>query len=433
MKVTIRNTQVRDNQGRMVGTMFLGNGSVEDAVDSYLTENLDVIADGAAQGVTDWLEENITQPTNPVIDASLSVSGAAADAKATGDEIYDLKSAIEQIEGGGGLTSAIKSALLQLAQKVAYIDDDGQQYYNDLHDALYPTIVYTAITLNESSLSFGSLNTTQTLVATTTPNGGNVVWSSSDTSVATVSQTGVVTSIGYGNTTITATCGSISATCSVAVAQATLVSISADYRQSEAVYDTTSLDDLKADLVVTATWSNESTSVIASDAYTLSGTLTIGTSVITVSYGGETTTFNVTVSKNTDGITAVQGNSYAPNTDSNRCTVTVSNKRVAPQGTLTVSCESGWSVYYQAYYDLSAQTDDGRNVQYSEIQSMITTDSYHKWTNQGTLTINNSWSSTGLTLFDVKFVIKKDDESNITPADAVNAVVITGHTPLESV
>ena len=217
-------------------------------------------------------------------------------------DISDLKSQIEdieeQIEGGtgDGLTSAIKSALLQIAQKVAYIDEDGQDYYDDLYDALYPPVVYTAITLNTNSLSFGALNTTQTLVATTTPRGGAVAWSSSNTSVATVSQTGVVTSAGYGNATITATCGNLSATCSVAITQATVTSISAVFNQvGVTVYDTDSLDSLKAHLTVRATYSNSSTVTLDDSDYTLSGTLTVGTSTIAVSYGGKTATFNVVV------------------------------------------------------------------------------------------------------------------------------------------
>lgn len=40
--------------------------------------------------VTGWLDENVT-PTTPVVDASLTISGAAADAKATGDAIDFLK------------------------------------------------------------------------------------------------------------------------------------------------------------------------------------------------------------------------------------------------------------------------------------------------------------------------------------------------------
>lgn len=75
---------------------------------------------------------------------------------------------------------------------------------------------------------------------------------------------------------------------------ANLTNISAVYTQSGTVYDTDSLDSLRTDLVVTAHYSNSTSEIVT--AYTLSGTLTEGTSTITVSYGGKTTTFNVTVS-----------------------------------------------------------------------------------------------------------------------------------------
>ena len=42
----------------------------------------------------DWLTDHITNPSNPPIDTSLTVAGAAADAKVSGDEITDLKSAL---------------------------------------------------------------------------------------------------------------------------------------------------------------------------------------------------------------------------------------------------------------------------------------------------------------------------------------------------
>ena len=76
---------------------------------------------------------------------------------------------------------------------------------------------------------------------------------------------------------------------------ADLRSISATYTQSGVVYNTDQLDSLRDDLVVTAIYDDSSTSVVT--AYTLSGTLSVGTSTITVSYGGKTTTFNVTVSR----------------------------------------------------------------------------------------------------------------------------------------
>lgn len=78
---------------------------------------------------------------------------------------------------------------------------------------------------------------------------------------------------------------------------AVVSSISAVYTQSGTVYDTDSLDDLKDDLVVAATYEGGATGVIPSTDYTLSGTLAVGTSTITVSYGGKTATFTVTVTE----------------------------------------------------------------------------------------------------------------------------------------
>lgn len=74
---------------------------------------------------------------------------------------------------------------------------------------------------------------------------------------------------------------------------ANLTSISAVYTQSGTVYDSDSLYDLKSDLVVTAHYSDSTSETVS--AYTLSGTLTVGTCTITVGFGGKTTTFTVTV------------------------------------------------------------------------------------------------------------------------------------------
>ncbi len=80
-----------------------------------------------------------------------------------------------------------------------------------------PTVACTGISLSAETLTFTEA-TTQTLVATTSPEGCTdpVSWESSSDGVATVSE-GVVTPVGNGEATITATCGSYSATCSVSV------------------------------------------------------------------------------------------------------------------------------------------------------------------------------------------------------------------------
>lgn len=67
-------------------------------VQQEINNKLDSMADDGSLGdvtepyippvVEDWLDEHITQPTNVVVDSSLSVSGAAADARAVGDVIY---------------------------------------------------------------------------------------------------------------------------------------------------------------------------------------------------------------------------------------------------------------------------------------------------------------------------------------------------------
>lgn len=75
---------------------------------------------------------------------------------------------------------------------------------------------------------------------------------------------------------------------------ATVESITAVFTQGSAtIFDTDSLDTLRQYLVVTATFSDSTTATVTD--YTLSGTLSAGTSTITVSYGGKTDTFSVTV------------------------------------------------------------------------------------------------------------------------------------------
>ena len=116
----------------------------------------------------------------------------------------------------GTLSYAAKQALLACFRHVAWIDDQGQSYYNALESELFP--------------------------------------------------------------------------------DATLESITALFSQGSAtIYDTDSLDTLKQYLVVTATYSDSTTATVTD--YTLSGTLAEGTSTITVSYGGKTDTFDVTVTE----------------------------------------------------------------------------------------------------------------------------------------
>lgn len=119
----------------------------------------------------------------------------------------------------------------------------------------------------------------------------------------------------------------------------TVVSLSAVYTQSGTVYDTDTLDSLKNDLRVIAILDNSTTADIST--YTLSGTLTPGTSSITVSYQGKTTTFDVTVTSYpclyywdfTRSLTDIKQGAVASITNCNRTSNGVTIDGTSSQGT----------------------------------------------------------------------------------------------------
>ena len=94
---------------------------------------------------------------------------------------------------------------------------DRLVYVDAQIDKLIEAIPCTNITLNNTTLSFTTTDT-QTLTATLTPTNttDKVVWSVSPEGIATV-ENGVVTPTSNGQCTITATCGTKTATCNVTV------------------------------------------------------------------------------------------------------------------------------------------------------------------------------------------------------------------------
>ena len=75
------------------GSAEAAAGSAEDAAGSERNAKAyaDNIADPVSGLVTTWLEDNITEDPTVVIDTSLTVAGAAADAKVTGDRISEIE------------------------------------------------------------------------------------------------------------------------------------------------------------------------------------------------------------------------------------------------------------------------------------------------------------------------------------------------------
>ena len=212
------------------------------------------------------------------------------------DDVSDLKDGLSDLENVvarlSGVPTNVRQAIYTLLDKAVYTETGLTDEIATV-ESWAQTV--TDITLNNTTISIFGASTSQ-LIATTVPSGGAVTWISSDTSVATVSNTGLVTGVGNGTATITASCGELSAKCTATVSGfATVTGIEATYTQTATITTSSSLSDLVPDLVVVATYDDSSTAVVSSDKYVLSGTLEEGTSTITVTYGGFVDTFDVNV------------------------------------------------------------------------------------------------------------------------------------------
>lgn len=158
------------------------------------------------------------------------------------------------------------------------------------------------ISLNQTTLSFNALNQTATLTATITPSNAtnkDVTWTSSNTSVATVSEAGVVTAKGNGSATITAKTvdgTNLTATCTVIIYEENLIKIvtsNAGYSTFfDSHHDNVLPNGLSA-LVVTNASNNRLTYKTIADGNT-AGVVPMGIAVILVSDEKRSKTFTLT-------------------------------------------------------------------------------------------------------------------------------------------
>ena len=163
----------------------------------------------------------------------------------------------------------------------------------------------TGVSLNNSSISL-TVGGTQTLTATVTPADAldkSVTWSSSNTSVATVSSYGVVTAKAVGNATVTVTTndGGKTATCAVTVTPVSVTGVSLN-KSSLTLYEKES-ETLVATVTPSnatnksVTWSSSNSSVASVNSNGKVTALAAGSTVITVTTndGGKKATCSVTV------------------------------------------------------------------------------------------------------------------------------------------
>ena len=207
---------------------------------------------------------------------------------------YDYNS-LDNLPQDTGLTEAAKTALLNCFANVAWINANGQTYYDALEAALQTATAYTV---------------TNTLTGCTTSNDATTVYegrsySATITASSGYTLTGASVSITMGGTSVTGyyNNGTISipnVTGNLVItvtATSEVSSISAVFTQGQnEIHTDDSLDVLRQYLVVTATYADTTTGTVTD--YTLSGSLAeLGTTTITASYGGKSDTFQVVVSE----------------------------------------------------------------------------------------------------------------------------------------
>lgn len=210
---------------------------------------------------------NVLSESDVVVDNTLTREGQAADAKETGARLDSLSGEIGNLSGSGGsgMSSTERSTLIAVVNAIgAFNVANGQELIDAFNDAWVQKIPATGIILSAASLRF-TAGISQSLTASVEPSDSTdtVVWSSSNPAVATVAN-GVVTPVANGDCVITATAGSVSATCTVNVAFA-----------EEVVYYTitNNLTNCTSDnaAVSVVDGSAYTANLTASDGYTLDG------------------------------------------------------------------------------------------------------------------------------------------------------------------
>ena len=98
-----------------------------------------------------------------------------------------------------------------------------------------------------------------------------------------------------GKPAITVEYGDKSATFNPTVTAVALVRIEAHYNNTEIIYASTPLENLKTYLTVMAFYNDGNEDTLSAHEYTLTGPLIVGTSIITVNFGGQSDIFDLTV------------------------------------------------------------------------------------------------------------------------------------------
>jgi hypothetical protein len=206
----------------------------------------------------------------------------------------------------GGLATGVaagSSMITACAPGIAGITVTGTALLN-----VTGTPTLQSITVTPAAVTIG-VGATQQYTATGTYSDGSMktltteTWDSSETSIATISATGLATTVAAGSTTITASCNEISGTTPLTVSAATLLSIAVTPAGAtipaggtEQYTATGTYSDGTMGTLPTEIWSSSNTSIAAISSTGLATAVAVGTTTITATCGDVTGNTTLTVS-----------------------------------------------------------------------------------------------------------------------------------------
>lgn len=207
------------------------------------------------------------------------------------------------IEGDGYDVKNIKVAKDGKYKLTLTVSDTGNTItYEKVDDAPHIPVAVTGISLNSTEQTLGVGDTHQ-IVATVTPANAddkdNITYESDNTEVATVSSSGLVTAVAVGEATITVSCGDFDAELEITVSDNAIHATSVTLNKTSHAFllgmtETLTATALPADTTDTASWTSSDSTVVSVENGTITA-LKEGTATITVTYGTQSATCEVTV------------------------------------------------------------------------------------------------------------------------------------------
>ena len=281
VEVTIANSKIEKTAASNFRAFLVGEGKTSGTYSFY-----DTVEEAYLCSVTSGSNNNIGTQATLAENGSWSVSGTAS-ASITAQGSY-TKNSLRYNYNNGNPRFSCYGSTSQLARPAIFVKA-GQ--------VVYPSSL--SVTTSSSSIAVGG--TTQLTVGytPTSTTYKDVTYSSSNTSVATVSNTGLVTGVGNGTATITVTgydgTKNITATIDITVSYVYVTGVSITSSSTEvSVGGTLSLNATVSPANATnknVTWSSSNTSVATVSS----------TGVVTAKAAGETTITVTTVGTKSDG------------------------------------------------------------------------------------------------------------------------------------